>query len=138
MRRVEVYLPGSYKEALTVTTIDGDIDMASAALQLSELRIDTTAGRVSLGNAAASSIYLSTTRGALDLGTVEADNISLAPTSGDVTCGALSGHVEYTTTSGNVSIKSAITSETISLALPDELSFVFEAVTKNGNVEVTQ
>lgn len=164
-RHIEVYLPATYMEALTVTTTDGDIDLTNGALQLSKLRVDSTNGTIDIESTAASSIYLSTTRGTLNLDSMEADSIRLVTTSGNVTCNELTGNVEYTTTSGNADIKSAVGSgsykannsgqlkvnyvevsgdlyffnknEAINLTLPDGLSFEFEATTKNGSVSTT-
>lgn len=164
-RRIEVYLPTSYIEALTITTTNGDIDFANVELQLSKLRIDSTAGTVDIENAAASNIHLSTTSGTLNLGSLEADNIRLDTTSGNVICDKLIGNVEYTSKSGNADIKSAVgcgsykannsgsldvnytevtgdlyffnKNDSINLALPKNLSFEFEATTKNGSVSTT-
>lgn len=90
-RYVEVYLPVSYQEALTVTTTDGNIDLSDLNLQLSALRIDSTAGTVQINNAAASDVQLSSTSGTLELGRMEADNIKLQTTSGNVFCEELIG-----------------------------------------------
>lgn len=145
-RRIEVFLPDSYTEALTITTTNGNIDLTNVTLQLSELRIDSTAGSVNVKSAIASNIHLSTT-------------------SGNVICDELIGNVEYDSTSGNADIKSAsgygayrtnnsgklnvnyveVTgdlylfnkNENINLTLPDSLSFEFEATTKNGSVSTT-
>lgn len=164
-RRIEVYLPASYMEALTVTTTDGDIDLANVELQLSKLRIDSTDGTTDIETATASNIYLSTTSGTLNLGRLEADSIRLDTTSGNVSCDELIGDVEYTSTSGNADIISAVgcgsykannsgslnivytevtgdlyffnKNDTINLTLPEGLSFEFEATTKNGSVSTT-
>ena len=164
-RRIEVFLPNSYMEALTVTTTDGNIDLTDVDLRLSKLRIDSTSGRVDLESATASNIHLSTTSGTLNLGSLEAENIRLDTTSGNITCDELTGNVEYTSTSGNADIKSASGSgsykannsgklnvnyvevngdlylfnknENINLTLPEDLSFEFEATTKNGSVSTT-
>lgn len=164
-RRIEVFLPASYMDALKITTTDGDIDLSNVALQLTTLRIDSTAGTVDVKCAVASSIHLSTTSGTLNLGSLEAESIRLDTTSGNVSCDELIGNVEYTSTSGNVDIRSAVGSgsykannsgtlnvnyvevtgdlyffnknENINLALPDSLSFEFEATTKNGSVSTT-
>lgn len=164
-RRIEVFLPASYMETLKITTTDGDIDLSNVTLQLSALRIDSTAGTVEVKNAVASNIHLSTTSGTLNLGSIEAESIRLDTTSGNVTCDELIGNVGYTSTSGNADIKSAVGSgsykanhsgrlnvnyeevtgdlyffnknENINLTLPDNLSFEFEATTKNGSVSTT-
>ncbi len=164
-RYIEVYLPVSYAEALTIATTDGNIDLSDISLQLSMLRIDSTAGTVKLCEAAASNIHLSTTSGTLELGSITADTIRLDTTSGNITCDELAGNVTYTSTSGNADIKSAIGSgnykannsgelkviytevtgdlsifnknDDINLTLPADLEFEFEATTKNGSVSTT-
>lgn len=164
-RYIEVYLPASYRQALTVTTTDGNIDLSDLNLQLSMLRIDSTAGTVEINSASASDIHLSSTRGTLRLGKIMADNIQLQTTSGSVFCDELTGRVTYTSTSGNADIKSAIGSgsykannsgnlyvvytevtgnlyffnknDNISLMLPGDLDFKFEAAAKNGTVTTT-
>lgn len=161
-RYIEVYLPSSYSEALTITTTDGTIDLSYVNLQLSMLRIDSTAGTVKINKAAASDIHLSSTGGTMQLGSITADTIKLETTSGNVTCNELTGNVTYTSTSGNADIKSAVGSgsyrannsgnlnviysevtgdlyffnknDNISLSLPAGLEFSFEATTKNGSV----
>lgn len=164
-RYVEVYLPASYHENLTVTTTDGDIDISGLELSLNSLRIDSTAGTVQLNTVEAQSLYLSTTSGVLDVGTLNADTIRIATTSGNFFCEKLDGNVTYTTTSGNTDIKSAMGSGTykannsgelnviytevtgdlsfynkndgIHVTLPPDLEFEFEATTKNGSVSTT-
>ncbi len=165
LRYVEVYLPTSYMESLTVTTTDGNIDLCNMDLQLSTLRIDSTSGIVKLNNACASNIHLSSTSGTLKLGSIIADIIKLDTTSGNITCDELIGNVTYTSTSGNADIKSAIGSgsykannsgnlnvvytevtgdlflfnknDSIKLTLPADLEFEFEATTKNGSISTT-
>lgn len=164
-RYVEVYLPASYHENLTVTTTNGDIDISRLELSLNALRIDSTAGTVRLNTAEAQNLYLSTTSGILDVDNLNADTIRIATTSGDFFCEKLNGNVTYTTTSGNTDIKSAIGSGTykannsgelnviytevtgdlsfynkndsIHITLPPDLEFEFEATTKNGSVSTT-
>lgn len=164
-RYIEVYLPVTYTEALTITTTDGNIDLSNISLQLSTLRIDSTAGTVKLCEATASKLHLSTTSGTLELGNITADTIKLNTTSGTITCDELAGNITYTSTSGNADIKSAIGSgsykannsgqlsvvytevtgdlsfynknDDIKLTLPAELEFEFEATTKNGSVSTT-
>lgn len=165
LRYVEVYLPASYRDALTITSTNGDIDLSDVNLQLSSLRIDSTAGTVEINNASASKIHLSSTSGTLKISSIEADTLRLDTTSGNVTCGKLTGNVTYTSTSGNVNIQSAIGSGSyqvnntgtlnvvytavtgdlslfhkngsIFLKLPAALEFEFEAITKNGSVSTT-
>lgn len=161
-RYIEVYLPESYHENLTATSTNGDIDFSGMSLALSMLRIDSSSGAVTLDNAVASDIHLSSTSGTIDLGNIEANQIRLETTSGSVICTELSGNVTYTSTSGNADIKSAIgagnykannsgslnvvysevngdlsffnKNDSITLTLPKNLEFKFQATTKNGSV----
>ena len=161
-RYIEVYLPVAYRENLKVTTTNGIIDFSGIDLELSSLRVDSASGAIILDRALASNIHLSSTSGILDLGNIQAGQIRLETTSGSVTCDELNGYVTYTSTSGNVDIKSAIGSgsytadnsgklnvvytavdgdlsffnknENIVLTLPSDLEFIFEATTKNGSI----
>lgn len=164
-RYIEVYLPASYHENLTVTTTDGDIDSSEPELSLNALRVDSTAGTVQLNTVEAQSIHLSTTSGILDAGCLDADTVRIDTTSGSLSCKKLVGNVTYTTTSGNADIQSAIGSgqykasnsgelnviytevtddllffnknDGVFVALPADLEFEFQATTKNGSVSTT-
>lgn len=164
-RYIEVYLPASYHENLTITTTDGDIDISRLELSLHALHIDSTAGTVRLHTVEAQSLYLSTASGVLEADNLNADTISITTTSGNFFCEKLDGNVTYTTTSGNTDIKSAIglgtyrvnnsgelrvlyaevtgdlsfynKNDGIHVTLPPDLAFEFEATTKNGSVSTT-
>lgn len=164
-RYIEVYFPEQYKGSLTVTTTDGNIDMSGITLDLNSLCIDSTAGTIKLGSANALVIHLSSTSGRLDLGNITGGQIRLGTTSGKVTCAQLKGVVTYTSTSGDIDVKSAAGSgsyrtnnsgnlkvaytevtgglsffnknDGIDLTLPQDLEFEFEAATKNGSVSTS-
>lgn len=164
-RYIEVYLPASYHQNLTITTTDGDIDLSNFDLDVSMLRVDSTSGTVQLNSATASAIHLSSTSGTLKLGSIQAEQIKLETTSGNVICSELNGDVTYTSTSGNADIKSVIGSgsykannsgklnvaytsvagnlsffnknDNIDLTIPTDLEFNFEATTKNGSISTT-
>lgn len=165
LRYIEVYLPASYREDLTVTTTDGDIDLAKLEAALHALRVDSTSGTVRLSAAEAQSIHLSTTSGSLDADRLDADTIRIDTTSGSFSCEELVGNISYTTTSGSADIRSAAGSgsyqasnsgalnvvytevtgdlsfynknDSICVTLPADLEFEFEAVTKNGSVSTS-
>lgn len=164
-RYVEVYLPVSYQENLTVTTTDGKIDLSGVPLELSSLRVDSTSGTVQIENAVARNIHLSTTSGKLELGSLQGTQIKLETTSGTLVCEELDGDVTYTSTSGDADIKSAIGSgsyradqsgkldvtytevtgdlslfnknDKANLTIPATLDFDFKATTKNGSISTT-
>lgn len=162
IRYVEVYLPINYSQSLTITSTNGNINLSNMDLNLSLLRIDNTSGTVTVDNVAASEVHLSSTNGILTIDSIQADSIRLDTTSGSVTCNELNGAVNYNSTSGDLDIKSAIGSgsyrannsgklsvvysevsgdlsffnknDAVTLTLPDDLQFSFEATTKNGSV----
>ncbi len=145
-RYVEVYLPSSYHNNLTVTTTDGDIDFSGSNLSLNEFRVNSTAGTVNIGS-------------------LDADTIKIETTSGNVFCEKLAGSVRYTSTSGNANIKSAIgfgsyevsnsgdlnviytevtgdlffynKNTDIFITLPSDLEFEFTAAAKNGSISTS-
>lgn len=161
-RYIEVCLPASYRENLTITTTDGDVDLSGLELSLNTLRTDSTAGTVKLNAVEAQSIDLSTTSGVLDADYLKADTIKIDTTSGSFSCGTLEGDVAYTTTSGYADVQSAIGSgsyqasnsgelnvvytevtddlwfynknDGIYVTLPADLEFAFESITKNGSI----
>lgn len=164
-RYVEVYLPASYQNNLTVTTTNGDIDLSALDLDLSALRVDSTSGTVQVGCATAEKIHLSSTSGTINIDDITAESIRLETTSGNVICEKLSGNVTYTSTSGNAEFSDAIgfgsyradnsgklqvtytdvtgdlslfnKNDTIDLTLPANLSFEFQATTKNGSISTS-
>lgn len=165
LRYIEVFLPASYQEDLTVTTTDGEIDLTAVRPSLHMLRVDSTSGTVRLGAADARSIRLSTTGGVLDADRLSADTVRIDTTSGSFSCKELAGDVSYTTTGGSADIQSAAGSgsyrvsnagalhvvytevtgdlsffnknDDIFVTLPSDLEFTFEAVTKDGSVSTS-
>lgn len=161
-RYIEVYFPVSYAGNLTVTTTDGNIDLANMELKLSALRIDSTSGTVDLKGADAKVIHISSTKGTLKLGSLKGGQIRLETTSGSTVCERLEGEVSYTSTSGDAEIKSAVgcgsykadnsgkldvtylevtgdlylfnKNDDVHIILPENLEFEFQAATKNGSV----
>lgn len=164
-RYIEVYLPSNYSESLTVTTTDGNVYFSDMDVALSILRIDSTSGQVELPYVAVDQVHLSSTSGSLQIGRIEAAQIQLETTSGRVICDELNGYVTYSSTSGDLEVKSAIGAGTyttnnsgildvtysavtdnlylfnknddIDLVLPEDLEFHFEAITKNGSVSTS-
>lgn len=143
-RYVEVYLPASYHNDLTVTTTNGEIDSSEFELFLNTLRIDSTAGTVSLSTVEAQNIHLSTASGSFNAGHLNADTIRIDTTSGNFFCEALDGSVTYTTTSGNADIQSAIGSGNYKASNSGELNVVYTKVTgdlsfynKNDGIHIT-
>lgn len=164
-RYIEVYLPQSYDQKLVVTSTDGDIDMTEIDQKLESLSIDSTEGTVRLGDVEATEVKLSTTRGTLDFDHLQARRIHLETTEGTVRGDEADGNIRYTTTHGDFDVKTIrgsgkfmvnnegtlqvdfaeITGDVwlynkndkVRLSIPKELSFYFEAATKNGSISTS-
>lgn len=162
-RRVEVYLPQSYRETVAVTTTNGEIDLRNIQPELDRFWVESTSGQVSIGQAKANDICLSTTSGEIQIGTIQADQIQITTTQGNIGCEKICGKVTYKTTSGNIEIMSAegegsykaensgeikVTyrevagdlsfynkNGNIELQIPESLGFYFLAATKNGTIK---
>lgn len=76
-RYIEVYLPPTYHENMTVTTTDGNIDISEIELSLNNLRIDSIAGSILLNDVEAKNICLSSSKGIFDKGKLKADSIKI-------------------------------------------------------------
>lgn len=164
-RYVEVYIPASYKESLTITSTDGNISLGKLPPGLQMFQSGSTSGTVQLDSITASDIKLTTTSGMLSLGYMKAHKIVLETTSGTVSCGKLDGNVTYNTTSGSLTLQSAygfgsyhvgnsgtldVTYQevtgpltlfnkngAIDLTVPEDLAYEFQATSKNGSVSTT-
>lgn len=161
-RHIEVYFPKTYTGSLTVTSTNGNVDFSEVDIEVTSLRIDCSSGKVRIRNAYADTINLSSTSGTLDIGHLEGKEVYISTTSGKVVCDEISGNVTYVSTSGDIEIESAVGAGSyktensgilditytdvagdlylynkngdVELTLPEDLSFRFEAVTKNGSV----
>lgn len=161
-RHIEVYFPKTYTGSLTVTSTNGNVDFSEVDIEVTSLRIDCSSGKVRIRNAYADTINLSSTSGTLDIGHLEGKEVYISTTSGKVVCDEISGNVTYVSTSGDIEIESAVGAGSykaensgilditytdvagnlylynkngdVEVTLPEDLSFRFEAVTKNGSV----
>lgn len=129
LRYIEIYLPVTFHGCLTVTTADGDIDLADAELDLASLRIDSTAGKIKLKDAEAGTVHLSSTSGTLDIGNLKADQILLENTGGSTVCKRLEGNVTCTSTGGDVEIESAAGSGSYKINNSGKLDVTYSEVT---------
>lgn len=162
LRYVEVYLPASYSKSLKLTATDGTIDMSMVELNMDSVRVDCTSGTFRLKKAAAENLYFSSTSGNLELGNIAGGQIRIETTQGNVSCERAAGTIAYTSTSGDAKFcavsgsgtyradnsgKLSVAYEEVTgdlyfynknddmeISLPPDLSFSFEAVTKNGSV----
>lgn len=164
-RYVEIYLPASYTENLSLHTTNGNIKTNSVSVDLAQFYADSTSGTVQLGTINANSIEIATTSGTVEAETIIADNIKIKTSSGNVNCGEINGAVDYDTTSGSLLVYDASGSgsynaaqsgtidvtykqviddlslynknDNVVLTLPSDLSFKFKATTRNGSIKTS-
>lgn len=161
-RSVEVCVPRAYSGNLTVTTTDGPVSAEGLGALPGALRVESTAGAVSLGSLQAREVCLATTSGTITASSVGADAVAVTTTSGSFSCGQLVGVVDYVTTSGSINVQAAVgagryraensgamdvtytevtgdlslynKNDGVRVTLPAALEFEFEAITRNGFV----
>lgn len=157
---VEIYLPASYSNPLTISTVSGEI-ISDMDLLLTEgsLRLSSTSGDIRLPRIESSDIKISTVSGEVQADTVQGD-LTASSTSGDITVKngdgkrdistvsgevimeAIQGEFDISTTSGDVAIrdgrgggKANTVSGEIKICL-EELTEGIDAGTTSGDVVI--
>lgn len=140
---IEVFLPSSYYGALKVQTISGRIG-AEGTLVLSDLWMNSTSGKLALGDITAGTADLSTVSGAIEARRLKAV-AKVHSTSGAIRVGGGAGHGQYKNVSGAIEVAyqdvvGDITAGSVSgrvlLAVPSTLSFTVDAHSTSGRVDI--
>lgn len=162
---VELYIPQSYADSLSLHSTSGTIH-SEIALNLSgDFSADTTSGVVELSNAKASNIYITSTNGDLRLEKMDADKINIQTTNAATAVNQANGVISYQSKGGKLTasdlcgsgsfhasgdgsidltfadvtgdISAYSKNGTLSVTIPQELAFKFSAVTKEGSIDVS-
>jgi len=120
-RRLEVYLPLSYGNALTIKTRSGRIE-SSVDLLCSKINIESSSGRMKLN-------------------TITADTVNINVSSGKVTVDGIRGNASVKSSSGSLSIgnidgKASIESRSGRIEI-DKLSGILTAKNSSGSIKCT-
>jgi DUF4097 and DUF4098 domain-containing protein YvlB len=117
--RVEVYLPASYRNAITIRATSGKIE-APGELVCSHITIENASGGITVNALTAESVDLETTSGSIRCETVNgnvnfrttsgsiavnavtAESARFKTTSGSIRCETVSGTIDLRTTSGSI------------------------------------
>jgi lia operon protein LiaG len=139
--RVEVYLPASYRNAITVKATSGRIK-ADGELVCSDITIENSSGSISVNTITAEAAHFKTSSG----------SIAIKNITGDVTAEASSGRIELNlagggliakTSSGSIrctvsesagDISLTASSGSVTLNLPETLAFNFSSRTSSGSL----
>lgn len=161
---IEIYLPDAYHDSLSLHTTDGKI-LSDVALTFSNFSADTTNGELEVSNFAADNINLKSTGGKLTVKNLSAQVCTVDTTNADTLIDSITGIIEYESKGGNLTVAKCIGSGNfqvtgdgslqiafaevtgdisahtkngnITLALPDNLSFIFSATTHNGSIKTS-
>lgn len=139
--RIEVYLPASYANTVTIKATSGKIE-AAGELACKNITIENTSGSVSLNAVTAESANVGTTSGRITIGSISGD-VSAKTTSGRIELNSAGGAVTTKSTSGSVrctasentgDISLTTTSGGVTLNVPKTLGFNFSARTSSGSL----
>jgi len=100
-RRLEVYLPVSYKNAISVKTSSGDIDTSD--MYCSDIYIESSSGKISARSITSNKVNLKSSSGRIDVGSING-NIILMAKSGNIIFGAINGSISAETSSGDIEL----------------------------------
>jgi len=157
-RRLEVYLPVSYKNTMSIKTSSGNIETSD--IFCSDIIIESSSGRISADSITSNKINLKTSSGRIDVGnaggniSVESSSgrieikqvngmLTLKTTSGNIELGMVAGSVNAKTSSGRINctvnenagdITFNTSSGAVRLYLPQSLSFNFSSRTSSGRL----
>jgi DUF4097 and DUF4098 domain-containing protein YvlB len=137
-RSLEVYLPPSYRNTMSIKTSSGKIEASD--LFCSILAIESSSGNISVDTIVADTINIKASSGRIDIGTVTGD-VSIRTSSGNIDIGVVTGDISTETSSGRININQAngkVSAETSSGNM--EFSLVngsVNAKTSSGNIRCT-
>jgi len=113
-RRLEVYLPVSYKNTMSIKTSSGNIETSD--IFCSDIIIESSSGRISADSITSNKINLKTSSGRIDVGNA-GGNISVESSSGRISADSItsnkinlktsSGRIDVGNAGGNISVESS-------------------------------
>jgi DUF4097 and DUF4098 domain-containing protein YvlB len=99
-RRLEVYIPLSYKNTINIKASSGKIE-SSAELFCSNLIIENSSGGITINAITADTVNIKTTSGGIKLGTISGE-VSTKSSSGSIRSQKITGNVNISSSSGSV------------------------------------
>lgn len=162
---IELYIPQNYTDSLCLHSTSGKIN-SQIALNLSgDFTVDTTSGVVEVSNTKASNVKAASTNGNLTLENIDSEEISIQTTNATTSMNQINGTISYQSKGGKLTAShlygsgsfnasgegyidvsfAGVTSNisayskngTLTVTLPNELSFKFSATTKEGSIDTS-
>ncbi len=148
--RMMVVVPqGAMLEALTVSTVSGDISIDSD-LTADRIKLASASGEIDFLNlkAPGGTAQIATVSGSIDGYSVAADKVKVATTSGgidvyrvegnDIDLNSVSGSISCETASDNGNVKLATVSGTIDMELDERTNATVSATSLSGSIQLGQ
>lgn len=162
---IEIYIPPNYTDSISLHSTSGTIH-SEIGLNLSgAFDVDTTNGVVKVSNVKASNIRITSTNGSLNFENIDADRLNIQTTNAETTMNQINGIVSYQSKGGNLTASDLhgsgsfnasgegsiavsfadVTSDisayskngTLTVTLPNALTFKFFATTKEGSINTS-
>ncbi len=142
--RVEIYLPESYRGALSVRSVSGSLRLEED-LQLERLEVNTVSGSIRLQSVTAPEIQAASTSGSLKAGYL-AGRANLHTVSGSIKVEGGRGGGVYASTSGSIRLRvdgepgdidASSRSGSVHISIPPGQSFSFQAKTTSGGIHTS-
>ncbi len=148
--RMMVVVPqGAMLEALTISTVSGDISIDSD-LTVGRIKLASASGEIDFLNlkAPGGTAQIATVSGNVDGYSVAADKVKVATTSGDIDVyrvegndidlNSVSGSISCETASGNGNVKLTTVSGTIDMELDERTNATVSATSLSGSIQLGQ
>jgi len=120
-RRLEVYLPRSYGNAININTKSGNIE-SSADLLCSKINIESSSGRIRLNSISADTVSVKNSSGNINIDSIRG-NVSVKSSSGDVDIGNINGEASIESNSSRIVI--------------DKFTGILTAKSSSGRIQCT-
>ena len=99
-KRLEVYLPLSYRNTINIKTSSGKIE-SSVELFCSNIIIENSSGGITINAITANTIGINTSSGSIDIGTINGE-ASVNSSSGSIRSQIINGNVNINSSSGSI------------------------------------
>jgi DUF4097 and DUF4098 domain-containing protein YvlB len=139
-RRLEVYLPLSFKNTINIQALSGKIEASAAELFCSNINIENSSGGIAINAITSDTVNIKTSSGGITLGTINGE-VSIASLSGSIRSQEINGNANISSGSGSLvfaSINGNVSAQASSGRI--ELSLVngsVNAKTTSGSIRCT-
>lgn len=141
--KVDIFLPKSYAENLTIDTSSGDFNL-NEKMTLKNVSFSLSSGDINIKDLTCDKFEYETSSGSLEAGILNTKTIKFHSSSGDMNIASFTGDITGDISSGEISVKYSsfnnnvnlhASSGEINLVLPENAEFYINAECSSGDVE---